>query len=1069
MVIIRINRFRRALACVSDCMSGVFELSKVVSSQAQHGAQTNRATRSEGAGESKNIQSKSRRSSGRSSRRRQDSRLVQLHIARMIGIVVLSGALLLCIVQLYGAHALSSLYRHQYSYSLALNADQLRLESRESVQGTMKRLLATPWFTSVSLVSQHGRVLLSSQRAGMTSDPFIRFFLPDHVGDPIERQIVIPPEHPLLRNTNRGDTPRSEVLILRAVPDVGFISHQISKTLDPVLFFVAMWVIVVSLLLSFVFLRRLVDPIDNLARAMRRVIDPARKGIKPIPLPIEHRRDEIGAVVMVTNHLLSLLDQAMHRDQLRIKEIKNRDRLFSDVLEHVREGVVCLGEDFRVLQINRRAARLFGREDHFSSLSGGDFGSLLSLSSRMKLVSALKNMTPVTYVDGDPDDVQDSRVSEDALDELLDGELQDGASNVGEVSSVPRRETCSEPGFVTTTTGLRKDGVEVPLNLTVSCYALGSARYYVLVLDEPGWTEEALSETKLNEQRLQSAVIATGCGAWDYDVERDQLWMAPEFWAGLGYSDHDLPRTLEDKYALIHSDDVSWVKSSTERFLLGESIEYNPEYRLQHKDGTWVWVEDRGVVRHNAAGKVVRFSGALTDCSERKRFERQLMYMATHDSLTGLPNRTLLQDRLEHAISSAQRNHLMVGVLLVDVDRFKLINDSLGHEIGDQLIRALAERLQQSVRPMDTLCHLSADEFVVLCEDLPAPQEAARLAKRLISGVHQPFIVDGNQLNISVSIGMSLSPADGDNAHMLLRNADTAMHNAKAAGGSGYRFFVPDMNDAAVERLSMERRLTTALESQQFRLHYQPKVDLKTGALCGVEALIRWPKPGGGYITPDQFIPIAEETGLVMGIGEWVLREALSQICAWRERGFVPVPVAVNLSGKHLVAGGMDELILRMLREFDVPPRLLEIELTESSIMEHMAKAMATLNRLRDAGVGIALDDFGTGYSSLSWLRQLPLTTLKIDRSFVMDIPHKSEANAIAAIILETGRQLGLTVVAEGIEDEDQREFLKMHQCDYGQGWLFSKAVRASVLEKMLQRSRDDVPFDGSVNSENER
>ena len=958
--------------------------------------------------------------------KKRESRLVRLHVGRMVGIILLAGSVLLSILQGYGVYALSELHRTHHMATLALSAEKLRGADLATIEQELERLVHTPSFRSASLHAQDGTPLLSRTRAPLSTSVFLALFSSPWVSAPLTYPIAL-----------KQDNENPHVFTLRLEPDSGFVATQIERTLFPLLTLTLSWLLTVALLLSFRMLRQVTDPLEALAKAIVKV-DPKHPAKKPLPLPANHRKDEIGVVVRGTNYLLLHLEQALQREQKHIRAREAREVLFRGVVDHVLEGIVCLREDFRVIQANHHAAALLHHTG--DDLTGNDFSLFLPPAAREAFIEALTEL-----------DVS----SMPALATQTAHPVQTAQTAQAEQTAQTARNVPAQTLRVTLASHEGREDVHLDINAT--CYTIEGERFYVLTFRDARYTTKSVQALQVSEERLRCAVQATGCGAWDYDLESGTLWWTPEFMAALGYAPHEIPQTIDGKYALIHPEDLAWVKNSMSRFLGGDNAEYNPEYRIRRKDGTWVWVEERGILQKNEAGKVVRFLGAMMDCSERKKFERQLMYMATHDSLTDLPNRTLLQDRLEHAILSSKRNTLMVAVLLIDVDRFKLINDSLGHEIGDQLIRALAKRLQESMRPMDALCHLSADEFAVVCEDITAPQEAARVAKRLISAMHHPFTVDGTQLTLSVSVGISLSPTDGESAQSLLRNADTAMHNAKANGGNGYRFFVRDMNDAAVERLSMERRLALALETQQFRLHYQPKVDLETGALRSAEALIRWPQRDGKYIPPDQFIPIAEETGLVVAIGEWALREALSQICAWRDRGFIPVPVAVNLSGKHLVAGGMDELILRLLREYDVPPHLLEVELTESSLMEKIDKVMETLGRLRDAGVGIALDDFGTGYSSLSWLRQLPLTTLKIDRSFVMDIPEKPDANAIAAIILETGHQLGMKVVAEGIDTEAQRDFLRSRQCDYGQGWFFSRPLRASLFETKLEKKTADT------------
>lgn len=807
----------------------------------------------------------------------------------------------------------------------------------------------------------------------------------------------------------RTTLPAGIVLLLALLLATHFIigpaSHSHFKTLlmTVIAITTVAWLLGFTLLLSFTFLRQLTLPIEHLAARMGRV-NPLQPGKSLIPVPADVANNEIGHVIRATNQLLHKLDEGLRNERIHAHEIEEREVFLEQILDNMAEGIACLSSDGKITRINHAASVLIGRRS--TELIGSEFATLLSFGDRPRLASRYAKL-------GQRDTPEGSLALEASLT-TKNGELN------------------------------------IALNLT----RLGNDGNsgYIVVFRDISENKRAQIKLKENEERFKLALRATRCGVWDHDLKTGSFWWSPEFLSMLGHDESQFQASLDEKLKLIHPEDVAWVKTSAERYLAQEAPDYNPEYRMKHKDGSWVWVEDRGTAEWDAAGVAIRFSGTMNDCTERKRFEKQMMYMATHDPLTDLPNRTLLNDRIEHALVGNQRVGLMVAVLLLDIDRFKLINDSLGHEIGDQLIRSVAQRLQQNIRPTDTLARLSGDEFVVICEDLPTPQEGARVAKRLLSSMATHFMVDGNQLNIGMSIGISVSPSDGINSQDILRHADTAMHSAKAAGGNCYRFFVAEMNTEAVQRLNMERQIHEGIEKQQFILHYQPKVNIQTREVIGAEALIRWPHRTLGMINPMNFIPVAEETGQVLAIGEWVLREALAQICSWRSRGYDPVPVAVNLSGKQLMAGGVDELILRLLKEFDVPPHLLEIEITESSVMTRMDKVLGPLKRLREEGVGIALDDFGTGYSSLAYLRQLPISELKIDRSFVRDVPDKQEANSIASIILQIGKELGLKVVAEGIETEEQLTFLQERQCDIGQGWLFYKALPATTFEKKLRK-----------------
>lgn len=768
----------------------------------------------------------------------------------------------------------------------------------------------------------------------------------------------------------------------------------------PVIGLQLLWLFAVSLLINARFIRNLTRPIAALAANMRKV-DPANVKMATLPIPPGHQDDEIGQLARATNHMLRRLHQSIENEHINQAELTARETLLDEIVNSMSDGVVCLGPDYRILRINRPAQHMLQRSD--DELLKADFVKFLSSPDQSRLITRLTQL---------------AREDEPGVRFDLD------ASAV-------------------------INGKEIRLNMTIS-RLFGEFRGFVISFRDPNDTRQAKDQIKESEKRLQLALRATNCGVWEHNLQAATFWWSPEFATLLGYDMSELPPTLINKEKVIHPEDLEWVRNMRERYLKKDVAEYSPEYRVRKKDGSVIWIEERATAEWDENGKPLRINGTIIDCSERKRFESQMMYMATHDPLTGLPNRTLLNDRLQHALTGNQRLGLMVGVLLLDIDRFKLINDSLGHEIGDQLIRSVAQRLQQNIRPTDTLARLSGDEFVVICEGLATPQEAARVAKRLLSCMAQHYNLDGNQLNIGMSVGISISSAEANQSADLLRHADIAMHSAKSAGGNCYRYFAAEMNKEAIQRLTIERQISEAIERQQFVLHYQPKVDINTLEIIGMEALIRWPQLNGTMISPLQFIPVAEETGQVLAIGEWVLREALSQICLWRDRGMRLYPIAVNLSAKQLMSGGADELILRLLREYNVPANLLEIEITESALMTRMDKVMVILQRLREHGVGIALDDFGTGYSSLAYLRELPITSLKIDRSFVRELQTSMEARSITNIILQIGHELGMKVVAEGVETQDQLNFLREKGCDIGQGWLFHKPLSARKLQEIL-------------------
>ncbi|MDD3761826.1 MAG: EAL domain-containing protein [Nevskiales bacterium] len=459
----------------------------------------------------------------------------------------------------------------------------------------------------------------------------------------------------------------------------------------------------------------------------------------------------------------------------------------------------------------------------------------------------------------------------------------------------------------------------------------------------------------------------------------------------------------------------------------------------------------------DAAGRVVHHVAVFSDISERKASEERIRYLAEVDALTNLPNRIVLADRLTLALSSSQRSGRPFAVMFIDIDRFKNINDSLGHSIGDALLREMASRLHAVVRVTDTVARQGGDEFVILVTHVVDAEHLAHMASKILDAVSKPFVIEQHVLSTTASIGIAMYPDDGVDVDTLLKNADAAMYVAKNSGRASFRFFTKDMNARVHEFLRIETDLRKALETDELRLYYQPQIDVASGEVVGVEALVRWQHPERGLVMPDQFIPVAEESGLISQISDWVLREACRQNREWQRRGLKAVPVSVNLSALELHRDDTVERITRVLDEHGLHPRWLELEVTESMLMQDVESVTETLRRLRELGVLIALDDFGTGYSSLAYLQRFPLSTLKVDRSFVRDILDDSDDAAICRAVIALGRSLGLRIVAEGVESEAQLSFLRRNGCDRAQGALFSWGVPPEDVEPFLQPGRARV------------
>ena len=458
------------------------------------------------------------------------------------------------------------------------------------------------------------------------------------------------------------------------------------------------------------------------------------------------------------------------------------------------------------------------------------------------------------------------------------------------------------------------------------------------------------------------------------------------------------------------------------------------------------------IVKGQTDGHVI--ARTIRQAIKRKQAELKLRRLAHYDSLTGLANRSQFRRRLEQALERGARRQRGVALMMIDLDRFKAVNDTLGHQAGDRMLVMVAKRLRACLRECDKVARLGGDEFTVTLEELRAPDEAAAIAQKIVEAISRPFMVGGQEFYVTPSIGITLHPLDGGDADTLIRNADTAMYQVKAGGRNGFKFFTPAMNELTGERLRMQAALRQAIDRNELVLHYQPKVDLQSGRLHGVEALLRWQRPGGGLLPPAEFIPLAEDTGLILPIGEWVLKQALGQIRAWSELGLPGTRVSVNISPRQFRQCDLAAVVAAALSQTGLTGEHLEIEITEGVLMEDTEASVATLERLKTLGVGIAIDDFGTGYSSLHYLKRFPIDTLKIDHSFVSDIPRDHDDATITQAIIGLARNLRLNVIAEGVETKEQLAFLRANHCDQGQGYLFSAPLDTAQMTGYLQRER---------------
>ena len=496
------------------------------------------------------------------------------------------------------------------------------------------------------------------------------------------------------------------------------------------------------------------------------------------------------------------------------------------------------------------------------------------------------------------------------------------------------------------------------------------------------------------------------------------------------------------------------------------------ERRESFRDFEFAYTDRNGLRHHistsgeplaDADGRFAGYRGVSRDITPRKQAEERIQYLASHDSLTGLPNRVMFGELLNHVLALSQRHERRFAVLFVDLDRFKFINDSLGHEAGDELLREVSRRLKSTLRSGDIVARLGGDEFVLVLQDLPGSEQAGGVARKLLSAVIRPIEINGQECRVTASIGISMYPDDAQDEASLMTHADIAMYHAKEEGKNNFQFYDGRLETMSLERLTLETRLRRAIERQELSLHYQPKLDLATNRIAGVEALLRWTSAELGAVSPAKFIPVAEETGLILAIGKWVLRSACAQCVQWQRAGLPPVRVAVNLSPRQLDDPELVAAVRDVLAGTGLAPDLLELEVTESSVMHHVERALEVLGALKAMGVRLAIDDFGTGYSSLAQLKRFPIDTLKVDRSFIRELPRDAEDRAIAEAIIAMGKTLSLTVVAEGVETLEQQEFLRARACDQMQGFYFSKPMAAADVEALLRAHEGRVRAAGAA------
>ena len=555
-----------------------------------------------------------------------------------------------------------------------------------------------------------------------------------------------------------------------------------------------------------------------------------------------------------------------------------------------------------------------------------------------------------------------------------------------------------------------------------------------------------------SEERYALAVRAANDGIWDWNLKTNEMYYSIRWKEMLGYAEAEIGTSIQEWFQRVHPNDLKQVQANLAMHLRGTTPHFECEYRIKHSGGDYVWALSRGLAVRDANGKAYRLAGSQSDITARKLAEERLAHDALHDALTGLPNRILFLDRLQNRLDRTRRHpEDLFAIMFIDLDRFKVVNDSLGHAFGDQLLITTGRRLQQCLRPVDTVSRLSGDEFAVMLDVVNDVDDTRRIADRIRGQLVTTTLLGVVERSPTASIGIVMFNPNYVTADDLLRDADTAMYYAKRLGGNQYQLFDDTMHTTAVELLRLESELKRAVERKEWLVYYQPIVSVANGKPVGAEALVRWLHPTRGILSPQEFIQVAEDTGLIIPLGEYILRMACTQAKIWRDAGHSTFWVSVNISARQFKDKELIETITRILSETGLPSDGLRLEITEGVAVQNREYTIKIISELDTLGVQTSLDDFGTGYSSLSYLKQFPLRVLKIDRSFIQDIQLNLKNEALIKAIIGMARSLGLEVVGEGVENAEQLDFLRLHHCDQVQGFLLSRPMPGGDLTKLLQ------------------
>jgi diguanylate cyclase (GGDEF)-like protein/PAS domain S-box-containing protein len=605
------------------------------------------------------------------------------------------------------------------------------------------------------------------------------------------------------------------------------------------------------------------------------------------------------------------------------------------------------------------------------------------------------------------------------------------------------------------TTARRVGGHEFPIEMTIEPVGRGADQTFTAFLRDISERRRAQAELEKREQRFRALVEKSWSGVALLDIDLAFTYIGASTERLLGYREDDVLGTSFLSY--VHPIEREAMRGSLIGLAAGAVQESKAELRFCHKNGQWIWIEAfaQNMLHDPNVGAIVL---NYRDVTERKATEKQLEYQAYYDALTGLPNRLLFRDRVINAIAQARRTRRGVAVMYLDLDHFKLVNDSLGHSLGDGLLSEVAARLQDCVRASDTISRLGGDEFTILLIDTSSSETIAGVARKILQSLAHPFRVEGHELFVTASIGISIFPSDGDEVETLLKSADSAMYRAKELGRNQAQMFTASMNERYGQRLALEQSLHNAVERDELVVHYQPIFDRLRRRVVSLEALVRWNHPTRGMVPPGEFIDLAEDTGLIIPIGEWVLRRVCHDLREWRQAGLPPMRICVNISMPQFQQLSFAKVVSGIMQEYGCDPTMLEFEITETVAVQNFEVTMKAMRELKEIGIRIAIDDFGTGQSSLIYLKRFPIDTVKIDQAFVRDVTTDESAAAIVSYVIKLAHTLRLSVVAEGVETEEQWVFLKLNACDQMQGFLFSHPVPANEVEAFLRAER--VMFD---------